>query len=176
MAPSTRDRQHVPAMELLPLGLHRNELGPTPEPHLFRDAQTLTSSRWLPRYACDPSRGGGEEPHGLHGSSCEHGNRACAYGSYCGAGRYASTRQISRGQLNGGGSILGCVLRVKTSSLRIPDNLRSAPDCSTENGEFRSSLGDEFRLRSEIAICYQRQVFSCGQVTDVATGFVQKRL
>jgi hypothetical protein len=52
----------------------------------------------------------------------------------------------------------------------------ATPDFSTKIRRFRSSVGGDLGLQSEIAICYQRQVFSCGQVGDVAAGVLQKGL
>jgi len=82
----------------------------------------------------------------------------------------------SPGTLNGAGSILVWVGRVKveideTSLLRV-----GAPDSRRGSRVVRSSLGDDLGLQSEIAICYQRQVFSCGQVGGLAAGELQKRL
>jgi hypothetical protein len=86
------------------------------------------------------------------------------------AGTCAS--RISPGTQIGAGSILGRPHGVKVEIIeRI-----GAPDTSSRNCRFRSSLGDDLGLRVETAICYQRQVFSCGQVGGVTAGVLQKKL
>ena len=89
-----------------------------------------TSWRWSPRCACGLSRGGGEGPRGLHGSSCEHGSRACAFGSCYAADTYAS-RHLSG--VCGAGSILTCVGGVKRSYRHEAKSRRSSSRFSSRD-------------------------------------------
>jgi hypothetical protein len=155
-------------MELPAVLLDLDVLGAPTEPHLLRNAAAhlLTSWRWSPRYACDPSRDGDEGPHDHHGSSCEHESRACAFGSCYAADTYASRHLLRR--FCGAGSILIEPWSVKQS--------QAFPAPSTKNlvvvslpldgvsPSYGSSIADEIVLQSRNAICYVRQTFSCGQL------------
>lgn len=158
-------------MELLPLGLNHHELWPTPESHLFRDATHLLLR-------------------------CGHRNALAALGPSTTkdlattAGLLTSTEAVRAltalvvwlvGTLRHDGCSRdsersGIDTRVCTPSQGSDDPSRTAPDSSSRNWAFRSSIRNAFCLQSEIAICYQRQVFSCGQVVYSAAGVLQKRL
>lgn len=118
------DREDVATVQLRTRSLDGEVVGALSQPVLLGDpkgrpASHVTSSRPLPRSACDPSRGGDGAPRAHPGSSYVRGSRACACGSCCAVGTYAS-RLLSTGRGDyGGRSILKRAREVKAEAARV---------------------------------------------------------